>query len=86
MDTYLDMPGCCTGCGDCYGSALGCHQSPCSCDSPTLLPQCDNCKHWSGPIDAGPRLGEGICATLSRGATKCATTGPTFKCSGWQPC
>ena len=31
---YVCSRGCCNGCGQCYGYAIGCHQKPCRCDRP----------------------------------------------------
>lgn len=31
--TYICGPGCCEGCGKCYGYGIGCHAKPCTCGS-----------------------------------------------------
>ena len=61
--------GCCAGCQDCYGMAIGCHQKPCRCDRPCSCRWVDE--------DADPRWRDGCERHDDRGDTR-------QPCSCWE--
>lgn len=55
MTMFVCVRGCCGGCENCYGYAIGCHRDPCRCDVPCTCQDFEGeyvgpCeRHWPTP-------------------------------------